>query len=117
MVDREYYEAKPHKAMDLLFDVERLENQVLLLRRAILHTRQYVGDRALPAWEGWDWFDAIEATGGVEGYGTCGCSLDPQVFGRGQDGSLLYCTLPAGHELPDMHGIAPVPTGYSGGEI
>ncbi len=72
-------------------DVERL-------REAIRLTREYVGERMLPAREGWTWFEVIGATGGYEGFGGCGCVLDPWVHGRASNGDLLYCTLPAGHD-------------------
>lgn len=72
-------------------DVERL-------REAIRLTREYVGARMLPALPGWSWFDAIAATGGFEGFGACGCVLDPRVHGRTADGELRYCDLPAAHE-------------------
>lgn len=75
-----------------------MSDQVAQLRQAIRLTREYVGERALPAVEGWDWFDAIKATGGFVGFGGCGCALDPQVFGRPREGVLFYCRRGAGHE-------------------
>ena len=73
-------------------------DDVVRLREAIRLTREYVGDSTLPALEGWDWFDAVKATGGLEGFGTCGCVLDPQEFGRTPTGKLLFCRRPAGHD-------------------
>lgn len=73
------------------------------LREAIRLTREYIGERALPAAEGWEWFDAIKATGGFDGFGHCGCVLDPQKHGRPRAGDLFYCHRPAGHE--DDHGL------------
>jgi len=74
------------------------DESVLLLREAIRLTREYVGEPMLPAVPGWTWFDAIGATGGYEGFGGCGCVLDPKVHGRTPDGWLRYCGLPAGHD-------------------
>lgn len=73
------------------------DEQITLLREAIRLTREYVGEPMLPAVEGWSWFDAVVATGGLDGFGGCGCPLDPQVFGRPSVGKLHYCGLPAGH--------------------
>ena len=72
-------------------DVERL-------REAIRLTREYIGERALPAVAGWSWFDAIASTGGFDGFGRCGCVLDPQAHGRPMAGDLFYCGLSAGHD-------------------
>lgn len=73
------------------------EEQIALLRNAIRLTREYVGEPMLPAVEGWSWFDAIVATGGLDGFGGCGCALDPHVFGLTPSRGLRYCGLPAGH--------------------
>ncbi len=83
--------------------IEEKQAEVELLREAIRLTREYVGERMLPALEGWTWFDAIKATGGFAGFGGCGCVLDPQVHGRDRLGELRYCTLPAGHD--GEHGL------------
>ena len=73
-------------------------DDVELLREAIRLTREYVGYRMLPATEGWSWFDAVKATGGFDGFGDCGCVLDPAVFGRPRAGDLFYCDRPADHD-------------------
>ena len=75
-------------------------SDVELLREAIRLTREYVGPRMLPAVEGWSWFEAVKATGGLDGFGDCGCVLDPAVFGRPTftPGEMFYCDLPAGHD-------------------
>ena len=74
-------------------------DDVELLREAIRLTREYVGERMLPAVEGWSWFDAVKATGGFDGFGRCGCVLSPWAFGRPQRaGELFYCDRPAGHD-------------------
>ena len=82
---------------------ETQSDEVVLLREAIRLTREYVGERMLPAVEGWSWFEAVAATGGFDGFGTCGCVLDPQMYGRTRAGELFYCTRPAGHD--DVHGL------------
>ena len=74
------------------------DEYVTLLREAIRLTREYVGERMLPAVSGFTWFDAVGATGGYEGFGGCGCVLNPKIHGRTPDGKLRFCTLPAGHE-------------------
>lgn len=79
------------------------DSDVTMLREAIRLTREYVGEPMLPALEGWTWFDAIKATGGFDGFGGCGCVLDPQVFGRTPAGELRYCNLPAAHD--GEHGL------------
>lgn len=82
------------------------DEEIALLRNAIRLTREYVGEPTLPAVEGWDWFDAIVATGGLDGFGGCGCALDPKVFGRAPTASgLRFCGLPAGHR--GNHGPRP----------
>ena len=86
-----------------------------LLRRALRLTREYVGERALPAAPGWEWYEAVKATGGFDGFGRCGCVLDPQVHGRPRAGDLFYCTLAAGHE-GDHAPSAPLQTGGRKGE-
>jgi hypothetical protein len=78
--------------------------QVTQLRTALRLTREYVGYRTLPAVKGWDWYDAIEATGGFDGFGPCGCALDPQEWGRPNPSALHYCGKDAGHD--GDHGFA-----------
>ncbi len=86
--------------------VAEAAGDIHMLREAIRLTREYVGDRTLPAVEGWTWFDAIKATGGFEGFGTCGCALDPWVWGRPQghhvsdtgERKLYYCTYAPDHD-------------------
>jgi hypothetical protein len=74
------------------------DSDVVKLREAIRLTREYVGERTLPALPGWDWFEAIKATGGLDGFGGCGAVLDPQVHGREGGRHLRYCNLPADHD-------------------
>lgn len=72
-------------------------NDIHRLREAIRLTREYVGEAMLPAVEGWDWYDAIKATGDCEGFGKCGVALDPVMHGRHRNGWLKHCQGPAGH--------------------
>lgn len=72
--------------------------QVRVLRNALQRTREYVGERRLPATDGWDWYEAARATGGLAGFGRCACVLDPTVFGRGSTGGLKFCMFDADHE-------------------
>jgi len=65
------------------------------LREAIRLMREYAGERIFPAHRGWDWYKAINATGGFEGFGHCACVLDPAIVGRDQNANLLYCSFPA----------------------
>lgn len=69
------WEDTPEAAAD---EIERLEAQVVTLRaaletaqRAIVHTREYVGESLLPEVPGWSWYDAMEeldaALKGTEG--------------------------------------------------
>ena len=90
-------------------EVTELHLHVHTLREAIRLTREYVGESTLPALPGWSWYDAIEVTGGFDGFGNCGMVLDPQVHGLTKDGDLglLYCTLDINHD--GDHGRAPEP--------
>lgn len=74
--------------------------EIQRLREAIRLTREYVGEPMLPAVPGWSWFDAIASTGGFDGFGGCGCVLDPQEHGRTPTGGLHYCGRSAGHDGP-----------------
>lgn len=76
----------------------RRKQQITLLREALRLTREYVSEPMLPALSGWTWFDAAIATGGLEGFGGCGCALDPKTWGHAPTTvGLRYCGLPAGH--------------------
>lgn len=97
--------------------VAQAAGDIHTLREAIRLTREYVGDRTLPAVPGWTWFDAIVATGGFEDFGgTCGCVLDPKVWGRPRDHhasdtgerKLFYCTLAPDHD--GDHGLKGEPS-------
>lgn len=74
-----------------------MDNDIHKLREAIRLTREYVGPQLLPAVPGWSWYDAIAATGGFEGFGECGCVLDPAIHGRNPNSTLLFCNLDINH--------------------
>ena len=76
-------------------------NDIRILREAIRLTREYVGETMLPAEDGWTWYEAIKATGDCEGFGHCGCVLNPAIVGYAWPGnSLKHCSFPTGHQGP-----------------